>query len=337
VMFGLGSMPAGRLGDLWGRRKMMLVFFFGTGAACILVGMAKSAWQLGVALTVLGAFASIYHPVGIPMLLRGTVRPGVTIGINAFTGNLGIALAALSTGFFVQHFGWRWAFFIPGIVSILGGIAFAMWMPAEREAPARRVRSLAPIPRATFVRAMAAMTAAASAGAIVFQVTTNGNGELLRERMVGVISEPQTIGALLAGIYTAASLTQVVVGYLIDRYSLRTLYVAIAVLEIPLFIMAAFAEGWTYYVLAIGFMLLVFGTIPFVDAIIVRYVDDRMRSRVSGIRMATTVTISAIAIWAIGPVVKAAGFDVLLLAMAVCAAATAGFAALLPRVPRVAS
>ena len=30
-MFGLGSLPAGRLGDLWGRRSMMLVFFFGIG------------------------------------------------------------------------------------------------------------------------------------------------------------------------------------------------------------------------------------------------------------------------------------------------------------------
>jgi len=29
VMFGLGSLPAGRLGDLWGRRAMMVVFFLG--------------------------------------------------------------------------------------------------------------------------------------------------------------------------------------------------------------------------------------------------------------------------------------------------------------------
>jgi len=29
MLFGLGSLPAGRLGDLWGRRPMMLIFFFG--------------------------------------------------------------------------------------------------------------------------------------------------------------------------------------------------------------------------------------------------------------------------------------------------------------------
>src|SRR5436190_24010082 len=36
VMFGLGSLPAGRLGDLWGRRAMMIVFFLGMGASGLL-------------------------------------------------------------------------------------------------------------------------------------------------------------------------------------------------------------------------------------------------------------------------------------------------------------
>ena len=36
ALFGLGSLPSGRLGDLWGRRRMMLVFFFGMGAAALL-------------------------------------------------------------------------------------------------------------------------------------------------------------------------------------------------------------------------------------------------------------------------------------------------------------
>ena len=31
ALFGLGSLPAGRLGDLWGRRQMMLVFFLRHG------------------------------------------------------------------------------------------------------------------------------------------------------------------------------------------------------------------------------------------------------------------------------------------------------------------
>ena len=63
-LFGLGSLPSGRLGDLWGRRPMMLVFFFGIGAAAVLTALARGPWQLAGGLTLIGLFASIYHPVG---------------------------------------------------------------------------------------------------------------------------------------------------------------------------------------------------------------------------------------------------------------------------------
>ena len=101
VMFGLGAIPAGRLGDQWGRRQMMLVFFFGMGLSAMAVALTQSPLQMALALTVLGLFSAIYHPVGIPMLVQKSVRPGLTIGVNGLAGNLGIAMASLSTGFLV--------------------------------------------------------------------------------------------------------------------------------------------------------------------------------------------------------------------------------------------
>src|SRR6185295_818309 len=51
TMFGIGSLPAGRLGDLWGRRAMMIVFFLGLGAGGLLVACATGVWTLAAALT----------------------------------------------------------------------------------------------------------------------------------------------------------------------------------------------------------------------------------------------------------------------------------------------
>src|SRR6195256_463785 len=107
ALFGLGALPAGRLGDLWGRRAMMIVFFVGIGAASLLTALTQNAWQLAAALTLLGAFAAIYHPVGIPMLMQNVPNPGAVIGVNGLAGNLGIAVAALVTGFLVKWMGWR--------------------------------------------------------------------------------------------------------------------------------------------------------------------------------------------------------------------------------------
>jgi len=74
---------------------MMLVFFFGMGLSAIAVAFTQTPLQMGIALTVLGIFSAIYHPVGIPMLVQKSERPGFTIGVNGLAGNLGIALAAL--------------------------------------------------------------------------------------------------------------------------------------------------------------------------------------------------------------------------------------------------
>jgi hypothetical protein len=65
---------------------MMLVFFFGMGLSAIGVSLTQTPLQMGIALTVLGVFSAIYHPVGIPMLVQKAKKPGFTIGVNGLAG-----------------------------------------------------------------------------------------------------------------------------------------------------------------------------------------------------------------------------------------------------------
>src|SRR5690349_6686443 len=91
IAFGAGSLPAGWLGDGWSRRNMMAVFFFGTGLAAILAAFVTTPTQIFLALTLLGMFAAIYHPVGTAMLVAHAERTGREIGINGVWGNMGVA------------------------------------------------------------------------------------------------------------------------------------------------------------------------------------------------------------------------------------------------------
>ena len=331
AMFGLGSLPAGRLGDLWGRRRMMLVFFFGMGASALLVAFTRSAWQLAAALTLLGVFSAIYHPVGIPMLVQRSARPGLTIGLNGLSGNLGVALSAAVTGALLKFAGWHMAFVAPALVALACGVVFARVAPVESIAPAQRAPTRVMLSRRALAHIFAIVTVASISGSLLFNFTTNGNGELLRERFRGILEDPALLGTLLALVYVAGALMQVAVGSLLDRVSLKKLYAGIVATQAPLFLLAANADGWLLYVLMIGFMIAVFGAIPFTDAMIVRYVDDRMRSRVSGMRLAVAFGVSALAVWLLGPLVKAAGFRTLLLLMAGIAVVTFCVVLLLPR------
>ncbi len=63
---------------------------------------------------------------------------------------------------------------------------------------------------------------------------------------------------------------------------------------------------------------------------IVRYVDDRMRSRVAGARIAIAFGISSIAVYLLGPIVKVSGFGFLLVLMGGIATLTALAVSFLP-------
>ncbi|MFO1298281.1 MAG: hypothetical protein U1F25_18690 [Rubrivivax sp.] len=82
----------------------------------------------------MGTFSAIYHPVGIPMLVQRAKNPGATIGVNGLAGNLGIAAAAIVTGFLVKWIGagarrsWCRA-----LVAIACGLLFMRAAPHESE------------------------------------------------------------------------------------------------------------------------------------------------------------------------------------------------------------
>ena len=330
-MFGLGSLPAGRLGDLWGRRSMMLIFFFGIGGASVLTAFSQNVWQLAVSLTLIGVFASIYHPVGIPMLLERAINPGATIGFNGLVGNLGVAMAALLTGFLIQGWGWRAAFILPGVAAIVCGCVFARYCPPEVVAPSKRKGgakvNLTP---AMLARALVVMTAAAITSSVLFNFTTNGNGQLVTERFRDVMQDPAALGVVLAVVYAIASLAQVVVGHLIHRFDLKKFFMFMVIGQIPMLLLASQAQGWWLFVALTGVMVFVFGAIPFTDFMIARYVDDRLRSRVSGMRLGVSFAVSSLSVWALGPVVKAMGFADSLILLAGLSLVTTLILSLLP-------
>src|SRR5215468_6272538 len=54
-----------------------------------------------------GVFAPIYHPVGLAIVVERWKNTGMRIAVNGVWGNLGVASAALITGYCIDHGGWR--------------------------------------------------------------------------------------------------------------------------------------------------------------------------------------------------------------------------------------
>ena len=134
IAFGVCAIPAGWIADKWSREGMMIVFFIGIGASSIATALADSPIGIALGLSAIGVFAAIYHPVGLAMVVEGRTKIGIPLAINGVFGNLGVAAAALLTGWLIDSGGWRNAFVLPGAVSIALGAAYAAFLWTGRAA-----------------------------------------------------------------------------------------------------------------------------------------------------------------------------------------------------------
>ncbi|HEV3009468.1 MAG TPA: MFS transporter [Burkholderiales bacterium] len=296
IAFGAFALPAGWLADHWSRYKMMAVFFFGIGVSMLLTGLAQTPWQIGVGLTLIGVFAAIYHPVGIAMLVAAPERMGRALGFNGLWGNLGLAAAALIAGAFMDLWGWRAAFFVPGAICLVAGAAFLMLVPDPGPVQKKSKTIGLHVDAGTMTRIFAVLLIATACGGVIFNSTTVAMPKVFDERLANLAQSSFGIGALVAFVYTLAAFAQLAMGALIDRFELRRLMIGIALLQIPLLALAANLQGWAMLAAALAMMLAVFGQIPLNDVIVGKYVADEYRARVLSVRYVVSLGVAAVAV-----------------------------------------
>src|SRR5258707_1379827 len=192
VAFGAGSLLTGWLGDRWSRRHMMVIFFAGIGASMIAVGLVQTPLQLGAALLSIGLFASIYHPVGTAMIVSYADRLGREMGLNGVWGNLGVASSALVTGVVGQYLGWRWAFVVPGIVTVLIGFAFAGNVVHEDRSGLKQAAAQAPVAKSDMWPGFPALLIVVIAISTTFKGVTGALPKLFAERLPPPAQNPST-------------------------------------------------------------------------------------------------------------------------------------------------
>jgi len=297
IAFGAFSIPAGWLADHWSRTGMMRVFFFGIGLASILTGFARTPFELAAGLTAIGLFAAIYHPVGIAMLVanRGADL-GRTLGVNGVFGNTGLAFAALFAGALADLAGWRWAFFVPGLVCIACGIGFLAVSRGVEIARGAAKKAEVRVPRALLARVFLIVAVASACGSIIFNATTVSMPKVFDERLAALTSTNFGIGVLVCITYLIAAMAQLIVGNWLDRRSVRGVFIVVAAMQIPLLYAAGSLAGYGMLVVAVAMMFFVFGQIPINDAMVAKYTAEEWRARAYALRYVVSFGASAAAV-----------------------------------------
>lgn len=334
VLFGAAALPAGWLADRWSTLGMMAIYFLGTGAAAIVTGLSRTPFELGLGLTGIGFFAAIYHPVGMAWLVRTTLNRGRALGWNGMFGSIGVALGPVIAGAICQWWSWRYAFIVPGAITVAIGMALLVawrlgWL-VEAEATPRHAPP--PPPRGEMIRVFILLSVTMTCGALVYQSLTIVLPKLFAERLgeatgLGAFG----IGGLVGLVYLCAGASMPISGWLADRFAMHRLYLLAFVMQVPLLFLAAFLNSWPLLFCTIALVFV--GTLsgPAENKLMAHYTPGRWQGTGYGAKFVLALGVSASAIpliaWIYG---TTGGFFWLFILMGCLAATSMLGAAFLP-------
>lgn len=118
----------GRLGDVYGKRRMLIVSLAGLGVGSLLAALGGSLWMLVVARLIQGLGGGVF-PLAFGIIRDEFPARRVPGSIGALSSLLGLGggLGVILAGPIIDAFGWHWLFWFPFIavaIALFATIAF---------------------------------------------------------------------------------------------------------------------------------------------------------------------------------------------------------------------
>ncbi len=311
LLVGLAALPAGWLGDRWSSTGMLVVFFIGMGLSAMAAALVSEPWSMLVALCGIGMFAAIYHPVGIPLVIRtSSENQGKALAINGVFGSVGAALAALISGYLLSVGGRQLAFMLPGVISVVTGLCMLLAIlfklistndkTTNKSSQTRDVDNwLQP-----FFILLFCMTLAG----LIYHAIQTALPKVFSIRLAGDLThDVRSVGFYVAVVYTFSGMFQFVGGMLADRYPLKPVYLVLYLMQIPLLVVAA-TMGGISLVLVVGLAVsLGIGSLPAENILFARYAPDRHHGIAFGAKFVLSFGAAPLAVMMVASINAATG------------------------------
>ena len=276
------------------RKNLLVVFPLGVGVSSILAGLSQNLTHLGISLTCIGIFASIYHPIGIAMLMKNKDKLGLRLGINGVWGNMGVAFAPLITGLLIFYFDWRISFILPGIFYILFGLFLTLIKYDEvihkYTLKNNEITHFAP----RWKIAMTSLILITIAGGFTFGSLTFLIPRYFEIYMSSLTKNIFITGLLASAVYAIASFSQLISGWMVDKKDYRKILIYIGLFQIVFIFLASLSENIYLFIFMLLGMAFVFGQIPITDIIISAYIPDKNRSEFLSVKYVLNLCIGAL-------------------------------------------
>ncbi len=137
LAFGGLLLLGGRLSDLFGRRRMLIIGLVGFAAASALGGAATGFTMLVIGRGAQGAFGALLAPAALSTLtvtFTDPIERGRAFGVYGAIAGAGGAVGLLLGGFLTEYLSWRWCLYVNvvlGVVAVAGAVRLLGTYPRD--------------------------------------------------------------------------------------------------------------------------------------------------------------------------------------------------------------
>lgn len=335
LLIGLVALPAGRLADRWSSPGMLIIMFLGMGIATAACGLMDTHLGLMVFLAGLGFFAAIYHPVGIPWVIKTSPgKPGMRLAVNGLAGGLGAAAAAVLSGWLIELSGWRGAFLIPGVLCFAIGVAMLVaWCGGWIDEGAGSGKKAGGIGKDGNLKAVALMLVPMFVLGLIYNTTQNAMPKIFEERTIDLLSgDIGQIGTAVGIVYAIGAAMQLLGGYLADRFNLKYIYLGLWLLQAPLLLIFADQAGIPLVLAAVGLAMVGTAILPTENIMLSRFAPAEHQGMAFGVKFVVSFGAAPLGLFLLTTTREITGaFTPIFLAYAAAALVAITAISLLPR------
>jgi MFS family permease len=308
LLFGITALPWGLLGDRFGARSLLLIFYTGAG----LCGLAASFFldrpaAFSLCLAGVGLFSGIYHPAGLGLISRGITRMSVALGYNGMAGNAGLAAAPLVTGVINYVLGTRAAYLSLGVFNLLGASLMLFLVPHE---PPKKAVGKGRASRG-LLTGFAVLCICMMLGGIAYRgvtVVLPSYFEIKNQVLFEGLSRFQWLPssrnvaatALTSLVFVIGILGQYLGGHVAERFEPRYSYLSFHALAMPMALLMAYATDLPLLLVTSVYMFFLLGMQPIENTLVARLTPDRLRHSAYGAKFILTFGVGAVSVHMVG-------------------------------------
>lgn len=137
LSFGSLLLFGGRIGDVFGRKRVLITGLVGFAVASAVGGASVNFGMLVVARSIQGAFGALLAPSVLALLTTTFIDPderGKAFGIYGAVAGAGGAMGLLLGGVLTSYASWRWTLFVNIALAVITTIGALLWLTNDHGA-----------------------------------------------------------------------------------------------------------------------------------------------------------------------------------------------------------